>query len=532
MSAISFSLSPHIKLLGKSKNFWYQKDITKTNNKGETVIVDTKIVFSYIDFFEFLQSQKIGRYELNEEIIFVWLDKHIIRTVNPQKIRDFSLNYVFTQAEDPETIQKMLQNAGMYFGENNLNSSPYIHLPATPKMPNQINLYFENGFTNISKEKIEVFEATETKNFVWENDIIKHAISLEDLGLTVHEENGQPILDMTKTSREKAGDFFEYLYQTSNFYHTKNELSDIEARNINRALLNKMSAIGYFLQPYKDPITTKAIICMDYKVSEVGESNGGTGKSIFGKAIEKILNTKYINAKNPKVWEDSFVYQGTDQRTKLLFIDDAEQNINFGMFYNIVTGTFNINRKNLPAIDLKFEDSPKLLITTNHALKGSGESDLRRQFLLAFSDFFTIENTPIKHLGRRLFDDWDFIEWNKFYNLVIFCSKIYLKYGLIEGENENLELRKLRQEIGEQFITWSEIYFTPEMNLDIELERQLVYKEFEYAFPQFVKKYCDTRAFKKKCQKYAKMKSWEFEERKSGGKEYFKFATKKQEKAF
>jgi hypothetical protein len=51
---------------------------------------------------------------------------------------------------------------------------------------------------------------------------------------------------------------------------------------------------------------------------------------------------------------------------------------------------------------------------------------------LKFSDYFNENNTPFDVFGKRLFDDWDYNEWNKFYNYCFDCVKLYFNEGLKE----------------------------------------------------------------------------------------------------
>ncbi|MEI6435800.1 MAG: hypothetical protein WCP32_13220 [Bacteroidota bacterium] len=55
-----------------------------------------------------------------------------------------------------------------------------------------------------------------------------------------------------------------------------------------------MTVIGYVLHKYQDKSCEKAVIAMDGRLSEVGESNGRTGKSIVGFAIGEVVPQRYI----------------------------------------------------------------------------------------------------------------------------------------------------------------------------------------------------------------------------------------------
>ena len=63
------------------------------------------------------------------------------------------------------------------------------------------------------------------------------------------------------------------------------------------AFIAKMTCLGYLMHEFRNKSCEVAVICMDGKLSEVGESHGRTGKSLFGFAIDQMLPTVYINGK-------------------------------------------------------------------------------------------------------------------------------------------------------------------------------------------------------------------------------------------
>ena len=65
----------------------------------------------------------------------------------------------------------------------------------------------------------------------------------------------------------------------------KSEKSIEEQFENNLHFLSKLTALGYLLHRYRNKSCEKAVICMDGRNSEVGESWGRTGKSLFGMAF-------------------------------------------------------------------------------------------------------------------------------------------------------------------------------------------------------------------------------------------------------
>jgi DNA primase len=275
--------------------------------------------------------------------------------------------------------------------------------------------------------------------------------------------------------------------------------------------LSKITAIGYLLHTFKDPSKEKAVVAMDGVESEVGESEGRTGKSLMGQALNKVLNTAYINGKNFE--NDRYPWEEVDERTDLIFIDDVNPNYNFELLFPQITGKFQVEKKGIAKFTIPKEESPKIFITTNHALKGDGSSFKDRQHLIGFSDYFNDARKPIDVYHKRFFDEWDFDQWNAFYNFMAECIHIYLKHGLIKAPEENLDKRKQRQTMGEVFLEWAEEFYSDVNNLNIDITKRKLYDYGEKSFLEKYpaqKRFTSPTNFKKKLKAYAAYKGYVF----------------------
>ena len=110
-------------------------------------------------------------------------------------------------------------------------------------------------------------------------------------------------------------------------------------------MASKMTAIGYLLHKYRDKSCEKAVIAMDGRLSEVGESNGRTGKSIVGFAIGEVVPQVYIGAKSKDLEHDPFLFKEVTEKTDNIFLDDVRANIDFEFFFPIITGKLMVNTK-------------------------------------------------------------------------------------------------------------------------------------------------------------------------------------------
>ncbi|MBK6642485.1 MAG: hypothetical protein IPG39_15285 [Bacteroidetes bacterium] len=185
---------------------------------------------------------------------------------------------------------------------------------------------------------------------------------------------------------------------------------------------------------------------------------------------------------------------------------------------------------------LTLTNSPKIFLTTNHALSGSGYSHSDRQAFMVFSDYYGPHLRPVDDFGVLFFDEWEFDQWNLFYNLMATCLKLYFKFGIVSPPFENIQARKLRQDIGESFMDWADTYFSDPNNLNVEISRKELTDHFYDIYPK-QRMYCDSRQFKKKLGDYCRYKNYilnPFKPRenslhggddKRGGLEYFKVCT-------
>ena len=86
----------------------------------------------------------------------------------------------------------------------------------------------------------------------------------------------------------------------------------------------------------KDNNVSKAVVGMDGKQSEVGDSNGRSGKSLIGELMRCAIPTAYIPGKRSDLFNDQFVWNDVLENTKLVFIDDVLQNFNFEFLFPIL----------------------------------------------------------------------------------------------------------------------------------------------------------------------------------------------------
>lgn len=107
---------------------------------------------------------------------------------------------------------------------------------------------------------------------------------------------------------------------------------------------------------------------------------------------------------------------------------------------------------------IPFEDAPKVVITTNYAIKGTGNSHERRRHELEIAQYYNKSKTPYDEFGKMMFHDWSKKDWNEFDYFMIDCCMFYLKNGLIKQELINLPEKRLIAETSHEFIEFMEDY--------------------------------------------------------------------------
>lgn len=523
--------------LNPDEEYW--KEETFVNRYGNEI---TKHSFNYENCYNLLKNRKFGRYGSGPgKFKFIRIgDDKVVTEIEPYQIKDFVVDFT-KQLGNSDVLNMLYRGAKMYLGPDSLSNLEFIQ-PEFHRSARGIQyLYFKNTYWKITQDGIEVKPLKELPGHVWDKKIIDFdGKALEDPLFTVtRDENG--IFDIEANEQALQCDFFNFIRNTSNFYHDKKESDQYEAQETVKHMITKICATGYLLHQYRDSNILKAVVCMDGKQSEVGSSNGRTGKSLLGTALEKVIPVTYIPGKKKDLTEDRFIWEEVDERTQLIFLDDVRVNLDFEFFFPVISGKMQVEVKGVRKNTLPAEQTPKLLITTNHALNGDGASFRDRQILLAFSDYYSDKRRPVDDFKHLFFDEWDYNQWNLFYNFMACCLQVYFQYGIIEANVERLNKRRLRQLIGEDFMDWANLFFegmaSDESGQPVEALGNRILKNTMYenliAYNPNIRKYTSIRDFKRRMIHYCEYKgyilnpgkpkdgkSWGGDD-KTGGKEFF-----------
>jgi hypothetical protein len=496
------------------EQFWNENE--RTDRSGNSYIVYS---FNYARCFRFLQNRGFGRYRrIDNQTILIHVEPPTVLPVEANDIRDFLTD--FTKSVCNEEVLNMIYKGGpQYLGPDKLSNLNFITPNFEVSSRDKQMFFFQDSIWEITREKITELDYTKVQMHIWGDRkkpfVVKKTADL----IKIHRDEDTGRFTYTVTETGKACNFLQFLINTSNFTWRRQQLADSDTAgyavtdediydNIEH-LIAKLCAIGYMLMDAKDRSVSRAVVAMDGKQSEVGASNGRSGKSIVGEMFKLLMPTFYINGKTKDIQGDAFIWNDLIEGMRCCFVDDVRPNFDFEFLFANITGDWNVNYKGGGRATFPFNVSPKIYLTTNHALNGDGSSFTDRQWLLAFSDFYNDKHKPIHDFGTLFFDEWDGTQWNLHWNLMAECVRAYLRFGVIESPKERLSVRRLRQEVGETFILWADEYFSSDEHLNARLSRRILYDNFlEYS--QTGKKFCSPVSFKRKVVKYCELKGYVF----------------------
>src|SRR5690606_32899649 len=179
-------------------------------------------------------------------------------------------------------------------------------------------LYFVNTVVKIKKDCISLIDYDELDGYVFREQIIDKEFKL-------------PVENLSELDIP----FRIFVHNIAN-----NQLERIDAFE---------SVIGYMLHRFRSPSNNKAVILLDENINELDSVMGGTGKSLFVKAISYLRPSTTIDGKGFRS-SDSFAFQRVTPFTNIVVINDIQQSADFESFYGRITDGFSINQKYKPEI--------------------------------------------------------------------------------------------------------------------------------------------------------------------------------------
>ncbi len=450
--------------------FWYREN--------------ERMKISRIRFKKFLESEGFCKYKIESNHLFVRIENNIVEEIDSIDVKEFVMNFLDQTATEElegtnrnEIIDALIKSNNQLFTQQFLEFLITKNIEFNKDTYSKGYFYFQNGFIEVSKADIEFYSYKKLNKHIWKKQIINR-----------------------NYIEGKRRSVFEDLI----FNICRNEVKRFEALK---------SGIGYLLHTYKDPSITKAVVFIDEKLSD--GASGRSGKGLVIKAIGHIRNVVVEDGRNFNP-SKNFAFQRVKADTNVIGFEDIRDKFPFERLFSIITDGITIERKNKDEIHINYNESPKVVISTNFSITGVDDSTLDRQFIIEFSDYYNMQHRPVHDFGKPFFGGWDESEWSDFDNLMIGCLQLYLRKGLVEYEFVNIDKKKMIDETCQEFVEFAE-----SIEIGKEYEKKELYEDFKREYEDFTK--LTQSKFTRWLKVWAKIKNYEVKEGKSGSRRWVGF---------
>jgi hypothetical protein len=422
----------------KEQKFWTKSD------KGVIKVV-------HILFKQFLEDNGFYKFcpEGSKNYVFVKVTNNLIDHTDEKQIKDFVLNHLIEL--DDASIYNYFADNTRFFREEFLSLLSTIDIYFIEDTKTTSYLYYKNCAIKVTKDSLDVLDYIDLGGYVWKDHVINR--------------------NFTKCD-----------YSGSDY---KKFIGNICKQQEDRKL-SMESTIGFLMHGYKNLSYCPAVILNDEVISDNPE--GGTGKGIFMNALAQMKKVVTIDGKS-FYFERSFAYQLVSADTQILVFDDVKKAFDFERLFSVVTEGLTLEKKNKDAIKIPFSKSPKIAITTNYAIKGAGNSFVRRKWELELHQHYNKNFSPLDEFNKLMFGDWDDAEWCRFDNYMINCLQIFLRKGLVQSKFVNLKIRQLSAETCHDFIEWCGIINgtteNEKLKIDTRVSLQDCYFDFIEQYPDY-----------------------------------------------
>lgn len=488
-----------------------------------------KFVINNAQAYEFLYAHGFQRIEKKNEktgFTFIRVNKNVVQEIKPSEIKYFVHQWLKNNGYDVKLRNIFYRTTQL--NENSLSGNLDVaELDFSDNDSESQLFFFQNKIVKVSKEG---YDASSSENYVWEDEVIKHNFRKLKPFFTWSEKDGKLHID----SIDESFSMVKFIMNTSRIFWRKEkegkdgkkgQLTEEEIRIQNLHFLNKCYSLGYLLHRYKNPSRPWAVFAIDSKDGAIGESNGGSGKSITYKLPTFFMQHVNLNGRDKNLTKNSHIFDRVNENTDYILVDDATRETDFHFFFSSLTGDFQVNPKHASQFEIPFDKSPRFAFTSNHILRNIDASTERRLLYTVFSDYYHKKDasgaynedmTPADEFGKNLIFDYTPDEMNQFYNFMLQCVQFYLQYGRkLDPPMDNVEKRMLRSKMGDNFFDWALFYFVrpedgpqPDVSyIDCEVPRKQCYEAYQNEVGD---KYTKPKLFKDKVVAFCKYMGYEF----------------------
>lgn len=434
------------------------------------------------------------------EPIYVFRNGSIIEPVIPSHIHIDVIKAVETGVIDEDILTPEIRNeliSNLMSTRMILKKEVLLTLPALDKhikcdTDKTAYFVFRNTAVLVTRDNIQLLHVDKLDFYVWKSEIIDR-----DFHLTGMDE----IISMSE--------YYRFLTNISKRPSGGELVDDSERLN------NLLRLQGYLLHDYKDPANPRAVILMDVSVN--GEPSGRTGKGLFINGISKLKKTIKEDGKS---FQDGnrFKFSMVTIDTRVVFLDDVPEKFNFENFFSVISEGITVELKFVNKFYIPYEFSPKIVISTNYAIKGVGSSNEARKYEYQLSNYYSEKQTPSDDFGHLYFNGWDPYQWNLYDNLMINSVQEYLDKGVARSVCIDDKHNKLIAETGKLFADWITQF---DLKYNYRYNKRSLYGDYEL--------YCEgcpdvnRLRFCRRLQVYAKIYGLKITESHSGFERYIEF---------
>lgn len=423
--------------------------------------------FSQLYFFFTQRGYFIYRTSIDRFVPIRVLD-NIVKIVGKKDLVEEILNFLLNVENVPEHIESFARKEiSKATSDDFLIGLLEKQVDFRKDKSDAMQLYFQNCIVKITSNKITTHKYTQLDGLIWESQILQRDYNPDEIS--------------------DKGDWANFV----------SNISKSDPKRVNALC----TSLGFYLHNYKSAAYCPAIILNDEVMSDNPE--GGTGKGLFFRAIAQFIKVFRIDGKTFS-FDKNFIYQGVSPDTKLIFFDDVKKSFDFERLFSVITEGIAVEKKGKDEIYIDFENSPKIGVSTNYALRGTGNSHDRRKHELEITQYYTKKFRPDHEFGHMMFTGWDGIQWNQFDNYMIMCCQLYLTHGLIEQDLINLPEKKMIAETDYYFLEFME-----EREF-VTIKKADFFNEFIREYPEKLKdKYFSKQKLSKWLRIYADYKGYD-----------------------
>lgn len=216
--------------------------------------------------------------------------------------------------------------------------------------------------------------------------------------------------------------------------------------NDHRRFTQLASAMGFMLYAYKDASVSKAVVLLDAQDTKnnaiIGRKAGRTGKSLMmnflreTSAVDVVVPVDGVQLRD----NNQFSFGNIKPTTQIVTIDDLNNKYAMTNLYTSITGYMRTEAKGVQSVEIPFDDSPKLIISSNYMIIDNSPSTANRTFQVYFSNTFNENYTPIDKYGERFFGKrdpkWTEVKQRLLHHLAMYCVATYHRVGVVRYDTE------------------------------------------------------------------------------------------------